>query len=930
MSKFLKYIVGVFLCCCSFAMYGQGDMPMAKQGVLDLSSIDFLKKENLLIKGEWEFYYNELLTPLDFDANRQPKAEYQPVDVSWSELPTANGEKRSNFGYATYRLIVKLPDEHPQLALNILESYTASKFWVNGKYETEIGKVGTSKKEYRPVFFPTTTILSEDTTSLEIVIQISNYSHQKAQLSDYPIIGRADIITKIEKRKLVYEAILLGSLIMGGLLYLGLYFLGNKDRSMLSFSLFCFSFVIYTANTSLYIIRSLFYDASWSLLLTLEYTSLFLSILFFASFVHHIFPKDSFLWAKKIIQGYSWVLIAIAILFPPIIFTQSLVFFFPFLFIGVLYLLYVFLVALYKRREGAGFAMLSMFCMVFGAVIILLDYLNIILPQPTLLFFANIGFFFFQTLILSFRFAKSIRSAAAKAQLGTQSKAGFLATMSHEIRTPMNGVLGMTTLLSQSTLNPEQRNYVESVRLSGQHLVSLINDILDYSKIESGKMELEKQEFDIESCVEDVIELLSAHANQKQLKIYYTLDHTIPAVLVGDVTRIKQVLTNLIENAIKFTSVGYIFINVSLKELLPAQAILSFDVKDTGIGISPEKIEHIFGQFSQADTFFSRKYGGTGLGLAISKRLANLMGGDIIVDSKEDVGSTFSFGTTLGYISSNKQGKHQEIITPLQQYHAIIVSRDIQLTHILSNLLKQQEMLYDVLIDMKSAMDFLTIHPYYYQLILLDQSLIDNESDIKQLRNIATYKDIPIILFENPTLPKLALSLPHLSVISNPYKLSDIRHSLKNLFIRGYSPPKTPKATVEVEDKKLSTLKILVAEDHTINQKLMTHLLGKYGYTADIVSNGLEAVEAVERQWYDIVFMDVQMPEMDGFEATQRIHESMTKKGSPIIIAMTANAMQGDKEACIAAGMDDYVSKPIKFGIIKEMIEKWGTQLKHS
>jgi signal transduction histidine kinase/CheY-like chemotaxis protein len=608
---------------------------------MDLRGWD-LTKEPVNLTGTWALFWHQLATPQD-----TPRGT--PAYVAFPRLWNSLGLPTK--GYATYTLTVVLSRPSTHLAILVPDCYSCYRFFVNGRLLCNSGKPDTTADRAEPHWFDKTVNIPDGADTLRLMMQVANFWHSRGGPYKQIQIGdRSTMFLQTDRTKAM-DFLLCGCLFMGGLFFLGLYLFGRHDKAILFFSLFCVTYAYRLVGAESYPLHSIFPHLSWFLTIHLEYLTLFLSITFLVEYVRRLYPEDV---NHKIINAMEWFCVAfatISILTPPAVFTRLINPFLIVMFAYIAYTVYVYILAARKRRIGSSYALISMGILLVTFTVLNLQYLGSIERTLWVEAVGYISFFFLQSLILSFRFSHDLKTAKIQAEQGARAKSEFLSSMSHEIRTPLNSVIGMTHLLLMNETRADQKEQLEVLLFSANNLLSIVNDILDYHKIEAGKIEFESIPIRLPELASNIVAGFMSFAKDKNIALHVDVDPGITEMVTGDPTRLCQVINNLVHNAIKFTNQGSVWLRLKAEGREAGALRVLFSVEDTGIGISPDKQRQVFDEFAQADSSTSRSYGGTGLGLTISQKLLRMRGSELHLRSAVGKGSTFYFSLLFPIVS---------------------------------------------------------------------------------------------------------------------------------------------------------------------------------------------------------------------------------------------------------------------------------------
>ncbi|MHA4894430.1 ATP-binding protein [Pedobacter sp. PWIIR3] len=711
-------------------------------GVIDLRKESF--EEPIELRGTWGFYWSMLVAPED---SVTVPPQYVKFPSRWTDYKSWE-RKLPAFGYASYKVKLLLPKSDETLRIAMPETYTAYALFINGKPVATNGKVSISSEKFVPHWEYKAFDVPRNTEELIILLQISNFVHSKGGISKPLVIGKKFDIELERRSAEAIDFILFGCLIMGSLFFLGLFILGNRDKAILMFAIYSTVYSYRIIGVDDYVLHTVFPNLDWYIAIRMEYMSLFLSIGLFALYTKYLYPLET---NKKIIEIVSIVCFTFALAtlcISPIFFTQLIN---PFLIVTIFCLVYVpviYTIAYIKKRPGSIYTLLSSLALIPAFAITLLHYWGIIGSHQILSFFCYICFFFLQSLVLSHRVSFALKQATTQAEEGLVVKSEFLSTMSHEIRTPLNAVIGMSHLLLKNEPREDQIEQLDIMLFSANNLLAIVNDILDYTKIEAGKVTFEHIEMDIASIARNIVSGLQGSATDKGISLKLDVDEKLKHKLMGDPTRTSQVVTNLVHNAIKFTQKGNVQVGIEVANQNERTVTLNIYVKDTGIGISEDKQKIIFERFTQADSSTSRGFGGTGLGLAISKKILELQKSSLKLISEEGKGSTFYFIQI--FEKSIKEIKPHDPETlpneadkPLTGVHILLVEDNLMNVLVAQKYLERWGATIDVAHNGLEGLN--TVDPKIHRLVLIDlhMPVMDGYEATRNMRSRGI--SIPII-----------------------------------------------------------------------------------------------------------------------------------------------------------------------------------------
>ncbi|MES2457834.1 MAG: ATP-binding protein [Bacteroidota bacterium] len=722
---------------------GQLPVPQARAGVIDLRLQTF--EDKLPLDGQWQFYWQQFVDPVLKSAPADTLVQFP---FMWGGS-TVKGQTLPGFGYATYRLTVLLPKRDKILRIAMPDAYSAYQLFVNGREAAANGHISTSAHGFVPHWQYRAFDVEKGIDTLRLTLYIANFVHSKGGIKKPIYIGEKVKIELGRQQAAAIDLMLTGCLFMGGLFFLGLYLMGNRDRAILLFALYSIVYCYRILGVDNYVLHTILPGLDWYLTARLEYLTLFLGIGLFGLYTRYLYPDDISKTAHWVVNSICFLFSAAALVLPASWFTQLINPFLALCLFCIVYTPYVYFRAYKNKRPGAVYALASSGALMYVFTITLLHYWSITPQLQGLSFIGYISFFFLQSLVLSHRVSFALGKARQQAEQGLKAKSDFLSTMSHEIRTPLNSVIGMSHLLLGNNPRKDQVKQLDVMLYSANHLLAIVNDILDYNKIEAGKINFEHIEMNFGDIASHVVTGLQDDAQRKGIALKLEIDGDLKSPVLGDPTRTFQVLSNLVHNAIKFTATGYVLISIRVPQQSANKITLDVRVIDTGIGISKGHQQIIFDRFTQADSSTSRGFGGTGLGLAICKRILELQGTRLQLSSEEGKGSVFYFTQDFEKIAESIKQQPFGVVLPdpqqkpLKGITILLVEDNPMNVLVANNFLKNWGAEVDVALNGAEALHILDTTKHQLVLMDLQMPVMDGYEAARRMR--ADGVTIPIV-----------------------------------------------------------------------------------------------------------------------------------------------------------------------------------------
>jgi signal transduction histidine kinase len=754
----------------------------ATKGLLDLRSSDW-QAAGIPLVGEWEFYWQTL-------ANNNAQLPPQPTIYSrlpqlWKDI-SLNGQPLPSQGYATYRLRILLPKPFTApAALLVPDFYSAYKLFANGRLVAQDGEVGTDAQHSRPHWSSQVVEMPAVGDTLELILQVCNFVHSKGGCTKAIRLGSHPNLHNKLQRYMALDIFVGGCLFMGAILFLGLFMFNRSEKTILYFALFCLMYSYRIVGTEIYTLHNLLPSLDFYLTLRLEYMTLCLAVSFFILYVRQLYPAEGSSKIAFILLTLTLAYTAMSLVAPPLVYTAFINYFLILLLFYIAYAIFIFVKAWRNNRPGAQYGIWSCAVIVVLFLLSIASYFGIVPMYKTTELFGYIAFFYLQSLILSYRSSYRLNKAKEAAEKGLQAKTQFLSTMSHEIRTPLNAVIGIAQLLQKDdhNLTAQQKEYVEALEFSGNNLLAIVNDILDYGKIDANKLQLENLPMNLKEIAARVMAGFKKAAADKQIDLLSEVDNGIPHWVMGDPIRTSQVLFNLLSNAIKFTKKGHVKLRLQqLPTATDGQCKVLLSVEDTGIGISPEKLQLIFEPFTQADSSTSRSYGGTGLGLAICKNILEMQGLSLQVSSEKDKGSVFSFIQTFAVANPavNVAVAPQLENAPSFAGKSILLVEDNAMNVMIAkHLLQQWGIDTEVAMNGQDALDKFDARRHHLVLMDLHMPVMDGYEAARHIRSQNT--TIPIVALTANVADDVAEEVQRSgidTVVTKPFKQHELKEVL--------------------------------------------------------------------------------------------------------------------------------------------------------